>query len=1027
MQPLNRPVVCPVFVGRDAHLAALDACLTSLAAGRGQTLLVSGEAGIGKSRLVAEARTRASGLGIVHLEGHCFESHRNVPYAPLIELLRAAMLQACREGRAAIQLDSLARLGSAELSRLLPELASTLPDAADSMQRAQAEPDRQQLFRGLTDAIHSLTDGRSALVVVEDAHWGDDASLDFIAYLAHQLQASPTLLLITYRDDEVSPALSKLLAGLDRRRLAAELRLTRLDRADVGAMVQAIFCLPPHPRPDFLEAVYSLTEGNPFFVEEVLRSLVAAGDIDSSGVSGPWSHRTAGRLQIPRSVRDAVQRRTATLGDDARHLLIVAAVAGQQFELELMAQVTDLHEGVLVDAVKELLAAGLIVDAGDDQFAFRHALTRAAVLDGLLTRERRSFHRRIADALERAEGSARDDRAARIADLAYHTAEASVWDRTLVYASQAGAHAQALYAPRAAIEHYTRALDAARALSMPAPMHLLRARGQAYETIGEFEAARTDFEAVLDQAQTAADRQAEWQALFDLGVAWLGRSYARGGEYLRLALELARQIESSDARPLGLTLNALGNLHTNLDEPEQAQRYHQEALATFRVLDDRRGLAESLDYLGMASFLAGDAIAACSQLQEAVTLFRSLDHRHGLASALGTWAIASGSGHLGDLMVLPEAVPSQPAQSAEAALRIAREIEWRAGEAYVLNCVASTHAATGNYGRALAAAREALDIANELEHREWIVYSHCTLGTLHLNLLALPEAQDHYDRATALAPATGSRYWLRLSNVLAALTRIEQGQLELAASLLERFLSLSRLPRTWAERSVHYGHARLALARGDAALALTLADELTVSDPNATTVRPARRALCVRGEALMALGRLEEAEPVLLTARQLAAEQAARPALWRIESRLAALYHRQGLRAAADAATAASRAIVTELADDVPDEALREAFLRRAADHLVPRHPLTPRRAAKQAAGGLTARERDVAVLVARGLTNREIADALILGERTVQTHVSNILGKLGFATRAQIAAWVAERGVLDNNDPPTDGITPSR
>jgi DNA-binding NarL/FixJ family response regulator len=191
-----------------------------------------------------------------------------------------------------------------------------------------------------------------------------------------------------------------------------------------------------------------------------------------------------------------------------------------------------------------------------------------------------------------------------------------------------------------------------------------------------------------------------------------------------------------------------------------------------------------------------------------------------------------------------------------------------------------------------------------------------------------------------------------------------------------------------------------------------LADDLIASEPNATHDRPVRRLTYLRGEALAALGRPAEAEAALLAVRREAAEQGARPLLWRIEAGLGRVYAEQGRRPEAEAAFSAARTLVEDLAAEVPEAVPRDDFLKGASDRLPRPRPLTPRQATKLAVGGLTARERDVAVLVAQGMSNREIADALVLGQRTVQTHVGHILDKLGFTTRAQIAAWAAERGL---------------
>jgi DNA-binding CsgD family transcriptional regulator/Tfp pilus assembly protein PilF len=1032
MEPLDRPVVCPVLVGRAPHLEALARCLRHAVERRGQTLLVAGEAGIGKSRFLAAARERAAQEGMAVLEGHCFESHHSLPYAPLIDLLRSAA-PAGPGGSSAEQLVEVFGPGAPELVRILPELAPLVRDVAPEPEHPEQE--RHRLFRALLDGIGRLAAARPALVIVEDAHWSDDASLDFLAALARQVGTLPILLLISYRDDEVSPALSKLLAGLDRQRLAAELRLARLDRADVGEMLQSICGLRRPVRPELLDAIFSLTDGNPFFIEEVLRSLVAAGDLDLSTPDGAAELLPLAQLRVPRSVRDAVQRRAEQLSEAGRQTLELAAVAGQRFDVELLLALSGDDEAVLLRSIKELLAAGLLVEESADHFAFRHALTREAVRAGLLARERKALHRAIAEALEQAHGS--DALEAHAADLALHAYEAEDWDRVLRYAPRAGERARALYAPRAALEHFTQALEATERLGVEPTLDLLRAVGQVRETLGEFEQARAAFETALEQARARENRRDEWQVLVDLGAAWMGRSYERGGQYYRQALELARQL-GDDSRPLAYTLNCLGNWHANLEQPAEAVQHHHEALDLFRATGDRHGVAETLDQLGMASFLGGDLIAAQRYFEQALPHLRQLDHRQALSSALATLGISSSGGHLGDLMVLPRTEPNRPLRDAEAALEIAREIGWRAGEAYASSCVAITCLATGAYACAAESAGRGLSIAEELEHREWIIISRCAVGAVYLDLLAPAEARVQLELAVEAAPRTASPYWLRFSSALAALACVEQGDGSTADALLEGLVDFTRPPRTWAERVIWYARARLALRRGDPASALRLADELIAADPNisrldarptagestAPRALPLRRLGYLRGEALAALGRSAEAEQALLAARHAAADDGARPLLWRIEAVLGRVYAAQGRRLDADAAFAAARAIVEDLAAELPDS-LRDSFLQRAHDLLPRPRPLTRRQAAKQAFGGLTARERDVALLVGQGNSNREIADALVLGERTVQTHVSHILEKLGFTSRAQIAAWAARQGLSSDPEPLSDPTAP--
>src|SRR5262245_59971126 len=194
-----------------------------------------------------------------------------------------------------------------------------------------------------------------------------------------------------------------------------------------------------------------------------------------------------------------------------------------------------MDEPTLLSHLRELVDTRLVTATSAEAFEFRHALTREAVYSTLLKRQRVVYHGLVADILE-----AQHNQAPRAADLAYHYREAANWPKALEYAQQAGEQAQNLYAPREAVEHFSRALEAAAQLGRPPKLSLLRGRGQAYETLGEFEAARADYEHGLSAARGAGAARAEWQALLDLGFLWAGRAYARTGDYYQQALTLAR-------------------------------------------------------------------------------------------------------------------------------------------------------------------------------------------------------------------------------------------------------------------------------------------------------------------------------------------------------------------------------------------------------------------------------------------------------------------------------------------------------
>ena len=1006
--PSHKPVICPELIGRVSELATLHTLIDQAKTGRGQIVLLSGEAGIGKSRLVAEVKTSVAAHDFLLLQGSCFPTDHAIPYAPLLDLLRSFLTS----HSLAKPVAEVKQVAQAFLP-LLPDVIHLLPDVppAPTLISLDPEQEKRRRFETLAQFLTCLAGAHPMLLVVEDLHWSDDISLEFLHYLARHCSAHRLLLLLTYRSDEVRPSLRHFLAQLDRERLTQEILLARLTRDEVEAMLRAIFALPRSARLDLPDPIHALTEGNPFFVEEALKSLIEAGEIFYA--NGRWDRKPLDELHIPRSIQDAVQQRTDQLSDSARRMLTLAAVAGRRFDFALLQELTHHDEQHLLQLIKELIAAQLVVEESADQFAFRHALTRQAVYADLLVRERRALHHFIAETMERLSGGSLD---AHLADLAYHFFEAGAWEKALEYGQRAGEQAQAMYAPHAAIEQVTRALDAAQHASIPPPAALYRLRGKAYETLGDFERASANYKTTLQIAQRASNRHAEWQALMDLGFLWVQRDYAQAGSYFQQALALARQMD--EPLTLAQSLNRLGNWHLNIEQPQEAMHYHQEALTLFQQVHDSHGIAETYDLMGMAGALGGDPVQASAYYQQAVGLFQELGDRQGLASSLATLVVlGEGGGYQIETMVPATTGFPESLHFGELALQTAREIGQRSAEAYALFNLAQYLGPRGEYARALEVAQASLAISEQIEHRQWLTGGHWQLGVLYLDLLALPEAQQRLEQALALAQEVGSWNWMRSVSGFLASAYLLQQDLTKAESILAAALEPDAAMQTVGQRSVWAARADLALARSEPGLALDLTDRLIASAANMSSEHVIPRLWKLRGEALAALQQTAEAERILRAAQATAHTQGLRPLVWRICLALGKLYHSQGRQEEAEQTFSTARALIEELAANVPDEHVREQFFSQAMAMLPQKRPLTPARAAKQAFGGLTAREREVAALIAQGKSNRAIAEQLVLSERTVEGHVTNILTKLGYTTRTQIATWAVEKGLAKRDE----------
>ena len=986
------------LVGRLHEINILRERFRAFLNGRGSLLFISGEAGIGKSRLVAEMRRWAVPEQITRLEGHCFELDRTLPYALLLDLLQSYLDRKPNE----TELRTFATW-MPDIARLLPELRSFLPVIPPEV--LDPERERQRIVHATRQLVAHLTAGGPLFIILEDLHWSDDASLEVLLQLARATTRYPLLLLGTYRDDEVGSGLHRLLAALDRERMAIELRLSPLAQADVEQLLRALVARPEVVRGGFAQTIFDLTDGNPFFIEEVVRSLSAAGHL--SRTDERWEQRARLELDIPRSIHDAVLRRTETLSPLATTLLRQAAVAGRKFDVAVLHALRTDEETDLIAALRELVEAQLVFEESADCFAFRHALTRQAVYRSLLALERRRLHRAIARTKEHLSTEAPERQ---WADLSYHFSAGEVWEKALLYGAQAGRQALALAAPRVAAVHFSRAIEAAQQLSLPPRADLHRDRGQALALVGEFEAAHDDYLTVLAHARSIGDRKSEWQALLDLGNLWAGYDYSQAGSYFEQALALAHTLDSLPA--LAASLTQLGNWHLNCERIDLAERALESALAIAEQIDDRAGIAHVIDLLGTVSDLMGDVPRMRRRYERAVALFRALGDRQGLSSALATMLFHGGGSVFETVVVVPHITTESIRREAAEALALARAIDWRAGEAYALIAEALALASRGEHASALNNLAIGFTIAQEIAHREWLTAAHLCQGAILADLLDLPAAREEFTLALSLASASGSHHFFYLATGHLAEVEIGLGNVARATDLLTSITA--DLPvQTLGQRRVWLARAQLALAQNEPESTLSMIDRLFENAVNVTKIGDIPRLALLRGQVLSLLDRQDDAEAALHATLHGAAERQMRPVCWRAWLALGRLLDMQGRSAEARDAFRSAWEILEELGRTLDDELLRDRFLSRASALLPGGRPPVIR----QSSDNLTPREHEVALLVAQGLSNRAVAERLSIGERTVETHVSHLLAKLGFHTRAQIAAWVTT--TMPNGDTP--------
>ncbi len=585
--PSDQRILCPELVGRERELQRLEAWVQETLAGRGRTVLLAGGAGIGKSAILRAFAQKAAPAGAQVLVGECVEIEARRPFGPFLDLAAVA------RGQSASSTDAAELLG--------------LPDGRGglSLVESPSEGERYQVHAAFARFFGELVLRTPLVLVVEDLHWADEATLELFPYLARKLRERPVLLVGSYRSDELHRRhpLTHLLAELSRGRLATELNLDPLSLEQTGIMIRATLALSRPPTTEFRTALHERCGGNPFFIEEVLRVLVERGDL--SYRDGAWRRtKDVFALAIPVTVRDAVQHRMRALAPDARRAIQVAAVIGQRFDFDLLQRVTGLPEAALLEALRAAVEAQLINEDPapdeDERYIFRHALTRESVLAELLLRERRLLHRAVGEAIEAAVGATTADRAE---ELAYHFDQARDSERALRYHELAARKATRLFAFARSVEHLERAIElaaddnpslgelqlrladaACQASDIPRAVRAAEEARRLFETAGDARRSGATLRRLsfyrwqLGETQLARELAAEGVRMLEpLGesaelaaahaevarLAMVDERTAEAIEWGRRAIEMARKTDALET--VVMALNTVGTAMTRTD------------------------------------------------------------------------------------------------------------------------------------------------------------------------------------------------------------------------------------------------------------------------------------------------------------------------------------------------------------------------------------------------------------------------------------------------------------------------------
>jgi hypothetical protein len=447
--PLDR-LASGIFVGREPELAEARACLDQALSGHGRVLLLVGEPGIGKTRTAEELATYAHLRGAQVLWGHCYEGEGAPAYWPWVQMVRAYAHDHDPE-----ELRSAMGSGAADIAEMVSQVRARLPELPRPSP-VDPEQARFRLFDSVVSFLRNASMRRPLVLVLDDLHWADKPSLLLLQFLARELAGARLLVVGAYRDVELQRKhpLSETLAELAHAGQSDRILLRGLTRAEVGRFIERSAGVEPPG--GLVDAVFRETEGNPFFVHEVVRLLAGAGRLQSPDAVGSWN------LEIPQGVREVVGRRLNRLSDACNTILSVAAVIGRDFDFRVLREVSEQSEAQLLHALDEAIGARLVVESGNGalgRYRFTHALVQETLYDELSTPRRVLLHRQVGELLERIDRTSPEPHLSEIAHHFFQSVQSGDADRAVAYATRAGDWAQRRLAYEQAARHYEQALQ----------------------------------------------------------------------------------------------------------------------------------------------------------------------------------------------------------------------------------------------------------------------------------------------------------------------------------------------------------------------------------------------------------------------------------------------------------------------------------------------------------------------------------------------------------------------------------------
>jgi tetratricopeptide (TPR) repeat protein len=655
------------FVGREKEMAEIMGHLEESMNGKGRLVFIVGETGVGKSRLLEELGTYAKTKGVLYLKGRSLYQEKSEPYLPFIE----AFGRYLNDDLDLEESDKRAMIGGISDDGFS---LGTLPLGHESESLVNKKPslslqeERDRLFESLYKVVIDISNKSPLLLVLDDFQWADDSSLQFLHYLARNIKNSKVLICATYSPEDLEEngfrihPLSDILRKMRIKKVYHEIQLNRLDENYTTQIIESLVGRGGLPQ-EFTQKLYEEGEGNPFFVEEVLKSLVDEGLIATDSYT--WEGKIDfSNIRIPGTIRDVIARRIERMDDKTCSILKCASIIGNRFTFELLLKVCEVNEEELADALDAAISINIIHEddrSEEEQYRFDHALTKEVIYNSMTRSRRRLMHKKVGYTLESMYSEKINEV---VYKLAYHFKEGKDMNKTFVYAVFAGQMATDSYAPEDAIRHFLLALRALEQMeismeNLAKKLAVVTKLGEIHNILGEWDTSlgynknalnlsnklgnelemarayrntghikqnKGKYDEALENFKKGliiSEKISDIHGLADT-YRGLGRVFWRKGEfedaidYYEWSLGLTKKIQ--DEKVMAATCIELGNVYSELGDWEKALEYQNNSLEVLEKLNNYYEIGRSYNNIGVTYARKGDHAMAIEKYEKSIEI-----------------------------------------------------------------------------------------------------------------------------------------------------------------------------------------------------------------------------------------------------------------------------------------------------------------------------------------------------------------------------------------------------------------------